>query len=270
LSVRTHVRLLFFISFFFFLSLRVKNSPPTLKNRFNPVIVQREVKKTQRTYRGVRSVCRDSHQPVCFIFHIFSFLPRQSRVQARHTPGPRSCATSVLAETPETRAKHHSAVTTSVPRDRWVVVCHSNVLRDSCGPVTSDASAVFTHHAGHSNRRLDTWTRRRREVQQQLRRSDRQILAQQMRSWWMTPPDYSPQAPQTTQVIMADLVVRLSKLVRLHGAGHKKVNHPEDPVCTPLRSKWSTIYYYVAVTSFSFAQYFGLRVRSTSRYLLFK
>ncbi|XP_022160995.1 probable cation-transporting ATPase 13A3 isoform X2 [Myzus persicae] len=47
----------------------------------------------------------------------------------------------------------------------------------------------------------------------------------------MTPPDYNPQAPQTTQVIMADLVARLSKLVR----GHKKVNHPEDPVCTPLR-----------------------------------
>lgn len=52
---------------------------------------------------------------------------------------------------------------------------------------------------------------------------------------------------------MADLVVRLSKLVRLHGAGHKKVNHEEDPVRTPLRSKWSTIYYRVAVTSFSFA-----------------
>lgn len=47
-----------------------------LKNRSNPVIIHREVEKTQRTYRGVRSVGRDLHQPVGFIcsfFIIFHF-----------------------------------------------------------------------------------------------------------------------------------------------------------------------------------------------------
>lgn len=116
-------------------------------------------------------------------------------------------------------------------------IAHSNVLRDFHGPVTSSVPVLLAHHAGHSNQRLDLWTCWRREVQQQLWWSNRKIVAQQMRSRWMTPLNYNPQAPQTTQVIMTELVARFSRLLRLHGASHKKVNHQDDPVCTPLRSK---------------------------------
>lgn len=191
-----------------------------------------------------RSVADFTHS---FVFH---FSPGQPACSTHDDDifCPRRNAVYELVQRKQPILNTTRACLDVVTRTRWPVgsslsVIRTNVLRDSCCPVTSYAAAVFTHHAGHSNRRLDTWTHRRREVQQQLRRSDRQILAQQMRSWWMTPPDHDPQAPQTTQVIMADLVARFSKLVRLHGASHKKVNQQEDPVRTPLRSKWSTSNY---------------------------
>ncbi|KAF0762398.1 Uncharacterized protein FWK35_00006517 [Aphis craccivora] len=109
----------------------------TVKNRFNSVSRRGREDATYLTRRALHTV---------------------PRVFERKSHGGRSQGNICFRRNvPNTTRRLTSAIPPSpVTGDRWVVVCHSNVLRDSCGPVTSDAAAVFTHHAGHSNRRLDT------------------------------------------------------------------------------------------------------------------
>lgn len=137
-------------------SLRVKNSPPTPR-RWKTVQIRSSFIARSRRRNAPTAACAPlaviyTNPSVLFVrFSLFFVSPSSVACStARHTRGPVHVRRLFsLKNQGHVRNTTRPPPPVYLPGDRWVVICHSNVLRDSCGPVTSDSSAVFTHHAGH-------------------------------------------------------------------------------------------------------------------------